>query len=1526
MRGNKRQKGLPKKRIPAGAAAWALLLVLVCSQLSTAAFAETVSKNTVAGGDMSANQIKRETVSQGQAGGSQDKKRDREPDGLSANGIKAADPGRSVTLSGGLVESVALLYGINNDKKPITPGKDIDLAKGEEFTAVWNLAPATLKEIAQTIDVDPAFTEGSYTWRLPIPAEFEVKMKDTSREVRLEQNGPVVAVIKAVDHSGSKQVEIVFKQEMGQYASGSIGAVGYDLVVSLDAEKNNDGDVSATFKDENNNAIGAPVTIPLMVHKTGADVDISKSSEQDASASGNIIWTITVDPKNADGCWDTDMLAMTVTDTLPKGIVFDGSDPSNYSLKIGGSPVDASDYKITSSAAGDNQEVRCEIGDGNTSVINTAGSANIVLTLKTTIDYSKADVKKYSKEQDNNNQHVEGISYVFDNVAHVREMAYKQKDGTKDSAGKAIETTVSSGDISADKKAEDTFQNDAVLIQKQAQRVGNTITWKIDINKAGLNLGDVPITDDMSALVDTELNAPVNVKLTKGSSNTDVTAACNVQYDAAAKKITGKITGCTEAYCLTYDTEILNKEKSSTLKNVIEIGGIGPGPYKSSYTIKTGSVLSKTAIQSEANRKEDVLGYRISFNENAATIEDMVVRDYINDKLQLIDTTASLNNPVDITLDGKNYKRYEVDGALIGDGSNTADYTKPIHIRQSGLHGAALLSPKVYYYICQDASVEADRKHMLELDFEGHTIADAYTVTLLPKVIDSTIWKVNTPSGRKLPNQVSAAGKIGGAPVTMSAAADPEIRHTVIGKSIKDTDYDPIEHTFRWTITVNASTVRLKEARVTDTLPAGHELAEAKGIQIVQGSTGAAAMSRDDSQAAKNTYKLESGPQQEKIIFSMPDSSGKDYLDEKCTITFYSKLKDDAIASADVTVPDENYENTVELTHADASAADKPNLTTAAAVQLKDGLLYKKMDSTNVGSTNKVKWTVVINANGFRMKAPVITDDFHPRMVLDTAFGTNGVRVYKGRTATGTPLTPGTDYTLSVPRVGDAGGMHEQLKLSFKYDIDAPYCLVYETYVTPDTENGQSCDTNVSNSVKLGNRSDAYRPVAAGGSVRYYSANAWGSFRNTAMGSLTIQKEEQGNPAVLLAGAEFEITAADGTKFTAATGENGTVKLDNLAFKDYTIKETKAPAGYLPDAGAPKTVTLSAGAQQHVTVRFENEKITGALCIEKQDARDAGKLLSGAEFLVEGQGGGYSQRFTTDANGRIIIAKLHPGTYQVKETRAPVGYELSAAQQTAIITDVNAPEPVYLYFKNEKQAGKLHIKKQDAADGKPLSGAEFKITGEDGSEMSVTTGADGTATADYVSLHVLYTVTEQKAPAGYEPDFVPQTARIEQAGKTVTLVFTNKKMTEKKDPDNGGDGNDSKNSGGSKHSSGAAAPPAETSVQIIPLPPAETDPFAEAPRLQRNEVPDAKAADSPAFIVLVDGQGNVLGKYTRTPNADGTFDYVNEYGEVLGAKRGVATGDNMPVIPIAAVTLLSISGIAALLYYKKKRGGYLDGK
>lgn len=1525
MRGNKRQKGLPKKRIPAGVAALALLLVLVCSQLPTVAFAETVSKNTVAGEDMSANQIKRETVSQGQAGGSQDEKRNRVPDVLSANGMKAADAGRAVTLSGRLVESVVLLYGINNDKKPITPGKDIDLAKGEEFTAVWNLAPATLKEIAQKIHGDPAFSEGSYTWRLPIPAEFEVKMKDTSREVRLEQNGPVVAHIKAEDHSGSKQVEIVFKQEMGQYASGSIGAVGYDLVVSLNAEKNNDGDVSAAFKDENNNSIGSPVTIPLMVHKTGADVDISKSSGQDASASDNIIWTITVDPKNADGCWDTDMLALTVTDTLPKGIVFDGSDPSNYSLKIGGNLLTSgSDYKIMASMVGDNQVVRCEIGNGSTSIIHTAGSAKIVLTLKTTIDYSKAEVKKYSKEQENNNQHVEGISYVFDNAAHVQEMTYKQKDGTKDSAGKAVETTVNTGDISASKKAEDTFQNDAVLIQKQAKRVGNIITWTIFINAAGLNLGDVPITDDMSALVGIELEAPVNVKLTKGSGNTDVTAMHNVQYDAAAKKITGKITGCAEAYCLTYDTKIINKDKSSTLKNVIEIGGIGPGPYKSSYTIKTGSVLSKTAIQSEANRKEDVLGYRISFNENAATIEDMVVRDYINDKLQLIDNTASPRNPVDVTLDGRNYKRYEVDGALIGDGSNTAYYTKPIHIVQSGLHGATALAPKVYYYICQDASVDTDKKHMLELNFEGHSIDDAYTVTLLPKVIDSTVWKVNTPSGQKLPNQVSAAGKIGGAPVTMSAAADPEIRHTVIGKSIKETDYDPIEHTFRWTLTINASTVRLKDARVTDTLPAGHELAEAKGIQIVQGSAGAVTMNRDDSQTAKNTYKLESGPPQEKIIFSMPDSSGKDYLDEKCTITFYSKLKDDAIASADVTVPDENHENTVELTHADASAADKPNLTTAAAVQLKDGLLNKKMDSTNVGSTNKVKWTVVINANGFRMKAPVITDDFHPRMVLDTAFGTNGVLVYKGRTPTGTPLTPGTDYTLSVPRVGDAGGIHEQLKLSFKYDIDAPYCLVYETYVTPDTENGQSCDTNVSNSVKLSNRSDAYRPVAAGGSVRYYSANAWGSFRNTAMGSLTIQKEEQGNPAVVLAGAEFEITAADGTKFTAATGADGTVKLNNLAFKDYTIKETKAPAGYLPDS-VPQTVTLSNGAQQHVTVRFENEKITGALCIEKQDARDAGKLLAGAEFLVEKQGGGYSQSFTTDANGRIVIAKLQPGAYQVKETRAPAGYELSAAPQTAIITDVNAPEPVYLYFKNEKQAGKLHIKKQDAADGTPLSGAEFKITGEDGSEMTVTTGADGTATADYVSLNVLYTVTEQKAPAGYEPDFTPQTARIERIGETVALVFMNKKITEKKEPDNSGNSDDSQNSD-SQNSSGAAAPPAETSVQIIPLPTAEKDPFAEAPKLQRNEVPDANAADSPAFIVLVDGQGNVLGKYTRTPNADGTFDYVNEYGEVLGAKRGVATGDNMPVIPIAAVTLFSITGIAALLYHKKKRGGYLDGK
>lgn len=113
-----------------------------------------------------------------------------------------------------------------------------------------------------------------------------------------------------------------------------------------------------------------------------------------------------------------------------------------------------------------------------------------------------------------------------------------------------------------------------------------------------------------------------------------------------------------------------------------------------------------------------------------------------------------------------------------------------------------------------------------------------------------------------------------------------------------------------------------------------------------------------------------------------------------------------------------------------------------------------------------------------------------------------------------------------------------------------------------------------------------------------------------AAGSLKIKKV--GENGEILAGAVFEVFNANNESVgKITTGADGTAELNNLPIGTYTVKEIKAPTGYV-SGDKPQTIEVKTG--EIGAVQVVNNKVKGNIEIKKLS--DSGKMLPNVEFTV----------------------------------------------------------------------------------------------------------------------------------------------------------------------------------------------------------------------------------------------------------------------------------------------------------------------
>ncbi|KPU54594.1 SpaA isopeptide-forming pilin-related protein [Bacillus wiedmannii] len=285
-------------------------------------------------------------------------------------------------------------------------------------------------------------------------------------------------------------------------------------------------------------------------------------------------------------------------------------------------------------------------------------------------------------------------------------------------------------------------------------------------------------------------------------------------------------------------------------------------------------------------------------------------------------------------------------------------------------------------------------------------------------------------------------------------------------------------------------------------------------------------------------------------------------------------------------------------------------------------------------------------------------------------------------------------------------------------------------------------------------------------------------------GAVELSKVDDVDGSVLK-DAVFKIVDMNGhnVRTDLTTDKDGKISVSDLRPGDYQFIETKAPNHYDLNQN-PIKFTVEKSQTTKASVTATNSLTKGAVELTKVDDID-GTSLEGAIFkIVDHNGLDVRTDLTTDKDGKISVSDLRPGDYQFVETKAPIGYDLSAKPIPFTITKGQS-QVTSVTALNSLTTGSMELTKIDIDHHGTLEGAIFNILDHDGKVVREGLQTDGHGKLIVNDLKPgNYQLVETKAPKGYQLDASPINFTIEKAqAAPLQITVSNKKI----DSSSGGD-------------------------------------------------------------------------------------------------------------------------------------------
>lgn len=267
-----------------------------------------------------------------------------------------------------------------------------------------------------------------------------------------------------------------------------------------------------------------------------------------------------------------------------------------------------------------------------------------------------------------------------------------------------------------------------------------------------------------------------------------------------------------------------------------------------------------------------------------------------------------------------------------------------------------------------------------------------------------------------------------------------------------------------------------------------------------------------------------------------------------------------------------------------------------------------------------------------------------------------------------------------------------------------------------------------------------------------------------------LKKDESNNP---LPGCLFTVIKNGQTLFSAVTDAAGTITVPNVTEGTYWFVEKDAPEGYVVNS-EPVTAYVSAAdiqGNKTVTVEATNHRKPG-LEIVKIDSVTK-KTVANCTFDIRSIDGTYHETLTTDGAGRIFLENMTPGSYEVKETAVPKGYNLNPEKQTVeltaggtfTLTFENVPKTDFTLFKHD-------------SNNHPIAGVTFEISKKGGQSLGhFTTDGQGKLTVPNLEPGI-YVAVETDCPDDYILDKTPHEFQVNAGVTNVGIDVVNLKKPE----------------------------------------------------------------------------------------------------------------------------------------------------